>query len=235
MKGLKRYYRGGGSSNTNGVVLDILSDNWIAQEDGTYTNTVSYEGFTSDTILVVDLYNDGNLTETQITEYDSYITKLSVYDGELIAKATKQPTETIPILCRGEFKVSAVRIDAGLDDKLEQINTQALSLLEEMNARLLHLEENFDILTTEEHTYTNTVSITCSYYGEYSVTATFDRVFVEPPAVSVVITDAVDGKFVGARVSNITTTSCVISASNTGTSVRTGKVQFTAIGMVRKV
>ena len=51
-------------------------------------------------ILEIDIYNDGNLTETQITEYDSYITRFIINDGEMVAVATTQPTQTMSVLCR---------------------------------------------------------------------------------------------------------------------------------------
>lgn len=62
----------------NGTVISFLPANWVEQEDGTFTNTIIHPGFTSDMVLEVDLYDDGNLTEEQITEYDSYITVFNV-------------------------------------------------------------------------------------------------------------------------------------------------------------
>lgn len=87
----------------NGIVIELLASNWVFQDNGTFTNTVEYEGFTSDEILEVDLYNDGNLTETQISEYDGYITEFNVEDGQIVAVATTKPTQSIKILARGEI------------------------------------------------------------------------------------------------------------------------------------
>ena len=87
----------------SGIILTFLSSNWVAQSDGTFTNTVEYEGFTSKEILEVDLYDDGNLTETQISEYDGYITAFNINDGEIVAVASTQPTTNITVLCRGEI------------------------------------------------------------------------------------------------------------------------------------
>lgn len=97
----------------NGIVIEFLANNWVSQSNGTFTNTVSYEGFTSDEILEVDLYDDGTLTETQITEYDSYITEFNILDGMIIAIATTKPTEDIIILCRGEIVGEKVVVNGG--------------------------------------------------------------------------------------------------------------------------
>lgn len=90
----------------NGVILTFVSTNWVEQADGTFTNTVEYEGFTSKEILEVDLYDDGNLTETQISEYDGYIAAFNTNDGEIVAVASTKPTTNITVLCRGEIVTS---------------------------------------------------------------------------------------------------------------------------------
>lgn len=97
----------------NGIVIEFLANNWVAQSNNTFTNTVEYEGFTSDEILEVDLYDDGTLTETQITEYDEYITEFNVEDGKIIAVATTKPTQSIKILARGEIVGKMIVNDGG--------------------------------------------------------------------------------------------------------------------------
>lgn len=87
----------------NGIVLELPVANWVSHSNSTFTNTVEYEGFTSDEILEVDLYDDGTLTETQISEYDGYITEFNVEDGKIVAVATTKPTQSIKILARGEI------------------------------------------------------------------------------------------------------------------------------------
>ena len=86
----------------NGIVLTIPSSSWIESEEG-FTNTVYYDGFTADEILEIDLYNDGNLTETQINEYDNYITEFNILNGMMVAAAASKPTVDITVLCRGEL------------------------------------------------------------------------------------------------------------------------------------
>ena len=84
-----------------GVVISLLVSDWVAAENGTFTNTIYYDGFTSDEILEIDLYNDGNLTETHISEYDGYITEFDIIDGALVVTATTKPTVDIDVICRG--------------------------------------------------------------------------------------------------------------------------------------
>lgn len=84
-----------------GVVVSLPAADWVAAGDGTFTNTIYYDGFTSDEILEIDLYNDGNLTETHISEYDGHITEFDITDGALVAIATTKPTVDIDVICRG--------------------------------------------------------------------------------------------------------------------------------------
>lgn len=114
----------------NGIVLTFLSTNWVAQSDGTFTNTVEYEGFTSKEILEVDLYDDDNLTETQISEYDGYITAFNINDGKIVAIANTQPTTNITVLCRGEIVVNGSNGGGG-SAKITKITQAAFNALPE--------------------------------------------------------------------------------------------------------
>ena len=52
------------------TLLVLSSGNWIEQEDGTFTNTVPYSTFKDTDKLTVDLYDDGTITETALSEYE---------------------------------------------------------------------------------------------------------------------------------------------------------------------
>lgn len=110
----------------NGIVLTIPASNWTSQSDGTFKNTVYYEGFTSDSILEIDLYDDGNLTETQISEYDGYITEFNVEDGKIVAIATTLPTQPIKILARGEIVGEKVIVNGGGSSDISASNVSCL-------------------------------------------------------------------------------------------------------------
>ena len=106
-------------------LLVLSSGNWVAQDDGTFTNTVSYAGFKETDNVCVDLHDDGTLTDTQITEYEQYIDRFKVIDGGIIAYANTLPTTTLMIVVRGEYEylvdgtdsVKAMITDAYSDEK----------------------------------------------------------------------------------------------------------------------
>ena len=52
----------------NSTLLVLSSGKWEEQEDGTFKNTVSYSSFKETDKLTVDVYDDGNLSETALTE-----------------------------------------------------------------------------------------------------------------------------------------------------------------------
>lgn len=94
----------------NDVILVLMSTNWIQQEDGTFTNTIPYAGFSSEELYEIDLYDDGNLSDAKITEYEEYITEFNINDGELVAIAKTAPTQTISIVVKGQFMADDVTI-----------------------------------------------------------------------------------------------------------------------------
>ena len=129
---------GSGSGSTNGTVLVLLANNWVEQSDGTFTNTIPMSEFTSNMMVEIDLYNDGSLTETQITEYNSYISKFNINDGEIVAVATTQPTQTMSIICRGDFSISEDIKVGNLSQVIEQLDELNSNLGEDVNGMTLH-------------------------------------------------------------------------------------------------
>ena len=89
----------------NSVLLILLPSNWVEQ-DGKYKNTVQYSGFKSSDKLTVDLYDDGNLADLQLTEYEHYIDGFEIIDGALVAIASVKPTQTMTVVVKGGFQAN---------------------------------------------------------------------------------------------------------------------------------
>lgn len=180
----------------NGIVIELLANNWVAQSNGTFTNTVEYDGFTSDDILEVDLYDDGTLTETQISEYDGYITELNVEDGKIIAIATTKPTQTIKILARGEIVGEKVIVNGGGSSDINASNVSCLDKdgqvsnvqkeLDEQSKKLAILD-NYNPL---EVSLTGVVNDSVANGECKSYTIKFEKEFNEIPELTTKLTSA---------------------------------------------
>lgn len=242
----------------NSTLLILSSGNWIEQEDGTFKNTVSYSTFKDTDRLTVDLYDDGNLSETQIEEYTKYIDNFEIIDGGLVASANTKPTQTMTLVVKGDFETLVVdmsditsefdKMNDVINNEIGQLtdnitneidtlineNAQLHAFVEDVNERLIYIEENLGTLTTEEYTCSGTVGFSGDWYTTFSTFVTFNRIFVEPPTVSVVITYNKNNKFDNARAENITTTGCNILVDFHANYEHNCTLKWTAIGLVRK-
>lgn len=86
------------------TLLILSSGNWVEQEDGTFKNTVSYSTFKETDRLTIDLYDDGTLSETILTEYEQYIDEFEIINGGLVATANTKPTQTFTVIVKGDFE-----------------------------------------------------------------------------------------------------------------------------------
>ena len=98
----------------NSTLLVLSSGNWEEQEVGTFKNTVSYSSFKETDKLTVDLYDDGNLSETALVEYEQYIDEFDIIDGALVATANTKPTQTMTIVVKGDFENSEATVSREL-------------------------------------------------------------------------------------------------------------------------
>ena len=98
----------------NSTLLILTSGNWVEQEDGTFTNTVPYSTFKDTDKLTVDLYDDGTITETALSEYEVYIDNFNIINGALVATANTKPTQTMTIVVKGDFESSEATVSREL-------------------------------------------------------------------------------------------------------------------------
>lgn len=88
----------------NSTILVVPSNKWVEQTDGTYKNTVSYASFKESDKLTVDLYDDGNLSDTQLSEYENYLQEVNIINGALEVITNTKPTQTITLIVKGDFE-----------------------------------------------------------------------------------------------------------------------------------
>lgn len=121
-----------------------------------------------------------------------------------------------------------------------QLNSN-LVIINSLNERLLYIEENLSILTSEEYTYSGSQSIDGLNAGDsYVFTINFDRTFLEIPTLTgsaTTTTSQASGRL-SVTFSNITTTSAKITVKNTLSPgdyrANSVKIQYSAYGLIRK-
>ena len=96
-------------------IFILLADNWVEQSDGTFTYTLAVPSITAEDLLEVSMYMDGSETETQIEEYNEYITTIDTYDGEIVLTAVSAPTTSFSIIVNCNYKIDGVVV-ANLSD-----------------------------------------------------------------------------------------------------------------------
>lgn len=159
----------------NSTILVLSSDNWIQNDNGTFTNTIQYSSFKETDKLTVDLYDDGNLTETLLIEYCMYIQEFEIINGALVATANMKPTQSMTLVVKGEFEVNEVQVSTVRcvnDFNSTDTNTPASANLarllnqdlEEVKSYMNNYSINMKEITVNNVTIT-TKSANGSYYG----------------------------------------------------------------------
>ena len=87
----------------DGIVVNVEMANWIAQEDGTYTNTVAIEGILESEMYDVSLYGDS--TEEQAHAFDFLVTDIDTYDGQIVLTASEEITVAFSVILRGKINL----------------------------------------------------------------------------------------------------------------------------------
>lgn len=92
-----------GACFADGIVVNVEMANWIAQEDGTYTNTVAIEGILESEMYDISLYGDS--TEEQAYAYDFLVTDIDTYDGQVVLTASEEITVAFSVILRGKVNL----------------------------------------------------------------------------------------------------------------------------------
>ena len=89
--------------SSEGTVLNVSLDNWVAKSNGTYTNTINVTGITSNDMCDINLY--GAVTEEQARAYDELVDYIETKDGQVILTASEEITVSFNILLRGKVNL----------------------------------------------------------------------------------------------------------------------------------
>lgn len=241
----------------NSTILVVPSNKWVEQTDGTYKNTVSYASFKESDKLTVDLYDDGNLSDTQLSEYENYLQEVNIINGALEVITNTKPTQTMTLIVKGDFEstihdmsdvaseiavlqnelenneAEIIQLKSDLEDANASLNTFQ-GLVNTLNDTVTYIEENLGTLTTEEYTCKGTLSVTADWYGTIQRKVTFDKIFIEPPTIGGYYTYNGDGKFGDIWGTDVTTTSATVNISFNAGYDCSATLVWTAIGLVRK-
>ena len=92
-------------TQTKGIIVTVPSTGW-SQSGNLYTQSVYIEGLSGNETLSASLYDDGNLTDTEITLFDEVINKIEVRENHVVFTAFKKPAVTILVSLIGIVNVN---------------------------------------------------------------------------------------------------------------------------------
>lgn len=141
----------------NGIVVDVPVEGWVAQDDGTYINTVTVDGLSGDENLDISLY--GEATEEQAQAFDELVTNISRTEDQITFTASEQITVAFNVLIRGQMDGS---INSGTSNTTAEqiIYDNSTSGLEAVNVQgaVDELATGVNTLNSEMKTY-KTISL----------------------------------------------------------------------------
>lgn len=91
------------ATSVKGIVIDVTTDSWDLQEDGTYKKVIAIEGLTGNEVLNVCLDPSYEHTEEQITAFSELVTSIETAEGRIILTASEAITVEFRILLYGKI------------------------------------------------------------------------------------------------------------------------------------
>ena len=89
--------------STEGVVVNVKIENWTAQENGTYTNTIDIIGISANDTFDIMLY--GEASEEQARAYDELVDYIETKENQIVLVASEEITVSFNILLRGKVNL----------------------------------------------------------------------------------------------------------------------------------
>ena len=90
------------ATSVKGIVIDVTTDSWDLQEDGTYKKVIAVDGLTGNEVLDVCLDPSYSHTEEQITAFSESVTTIETARGRIILTASEAITVEFSILLYGK-------------------------------------------------------------------------------------------------------------------------------------
>lgn len=145
------------ATSVNGIVVNVTTDSWDLQDDGTYKKVIYVEQLTGKEKLDVCLNPEDNHTEEQITAYSELITSIDTAEGRLILTASEAIAVEFRILLYGKigFNVEVVENTSGSGNadiiKLTQVEFDALP--EEQKSNGIYVVTDAEEMTAKNLAY----------------------------------------------------------------------------------
>lgn len=87
-----------------GAIITVPVNKWIANDDGTYTNTIDVEGVSDTTVYDISLYGDA--TDEQATAFSELITSVATTKGQIVITASESVTVELQLLLSGKINLA---------------------------------------------------------------------------------------------------------------------------------
>lgn len=91
------------AGSTDGIVVNVEIANWVAQQDGTYKNTITVNGISSSDVYDVNLYED--YSEEQAMAFDFLVTSIDTENNKVILTASEKINIAFSIILRGKVNL----------------------------------------------------------------------------------------------------------------------------------
>ena len=86
----------------NGLVVNITTDSWDLQEDGSYKKIVALEQITGNEVFDVCLYPGETHSEEQITAFSELVSSIETEEGRIVLTAVEEITVSFKIFLYGK-------------------------------------------------------------------------------------------------------------------------------------
>lgn len=132
---------GGGGVETNDIAIPLLLDDWVANDDGTYSQKVYVAGLSADAnVIIVPSYVGSSLTKEELKAYNCLINDILIESGYITFKAKEIPSMSFTVVAQGTSATGdAVATVTNLVSKVDGLvakNTELENEITELNRKL---------------------------------------------------------------------------------------------------
>lgn len=129
---------GGGGAETNDIAIPLLLDDWVANDEGTYSQKVYVAGLSADAnVIIVPSYVGSSLTKEELKAYNCLINDILIESGYITFKAKEIPSMSFTVVAQGTSATGdAVATVTNLVDKVDGLvakNTELKNEIGELN------------------------------------------------------------------------------------------------------
>lgn len=101
-----------------GVVVILEVNKWV-QEGDLYIYSLHYPSITGEEELSLRLYDEMELSDDIINQYENYLYDISITEGNITFYANERPTVVIPVVIYGKMVIDSINV-ANVNDLIEK-------------------------------------------------------------------------------------------------------------------